>query len=309
MARFDESANISWAEDMEEAGIHVTYGVVGLKTHSKVIFVVRRDYNGLRRYVHIGTGNYHAGTARQYSDLGLLSSDPVLGDDLTELFNYLTTGYAPIRKYRKILPCPNLLKNALLEKIDREIAQHGKSGGGKIIFKCNALEDKEITRALYQASQAGVKIDLIIRDSCRLRPGIKGLSENVSVISIVGRFLEHTRIYYFRNGGAEEYYIGSADLMKRNLESRVEVVTPVEDVDLQAQLKTVLEVQLENIRNCWEMDADGHYTQRSGKGGEQNRSVDALFINLAEKRLAKTPWLKDKKQKKARKLEKSRKRN
>ncbi len=309
MARFDESANISWAEDMEEAGIHVTYGVVGLKTHSKVIFVVRRDYDGLRRYVHIGTGNYHAGTARQYSDLGLLSSDPVLGDDLTEFFNYLTTGYAPIRKYKKIIPCPNLLKKALLDKIDREIGQHGKYGGGKIIFKCNALEDKDITRALYRASQAGVEIDLIIRDSCRLRPGIKGLSDNVSVISIVGRFLEHSRIYYFKNNGEEEYYIGSADLMKRNLESRVEVVTPVEDFDLQAQLQIILEIQLENLRNCWEMDADGHYTQRKGKGKEQDRSVDELLIELAESRLARTPWLKNKKQKKLRKQEKGRKRN
>ncbi len=309
MARFDESANISWAEELEEAGIHVTYGVVGLKTHSKVIFVVRRDYNGLRRYVHIGTGNYHAGTARQYCDLGMLSSDPVLGDDLTELFNYLTTGYAPIRKYKKILPCPNLLKKALLEKIDREIQHHVKSGEGRIVFKCNALEDKDITRALYRASQAGVKIDLIIRDSCRLRPGIKGLSENVTVISIVGRFLEHARIYYFRNSGTEEYYIGSADLMKRNLESRVEVVTPVENPDLQAQLRTVLEVQLENRRNCWEMDADGHYTQRKAKNGEQSRSVDELFIQLAESRLARIPGLKNKKQKKNRKQEKGRKRN
>ncbi|MFN2354180.1 MAG: polyphosphate kinase 1, partial [Desulfopila sp.] len=229
MARFDESANISWAEELEKAGIHVTYGVVGLKTHSKVIFVVRRDYDGLRRYVHLGTGNYHAGTARQYSDIGMLSCDPVLGDDLTEFFNYLTTGYSPVRLYKKILPCPNMLKNALLEKIEREIELHTGAGEGRIIFKCNALEDKDITRALYRASQAGGSIDLIIRDSCRLRPGIPGLSDNVRVISIVGRFLEHARIYYFKNGGQEEYYFGSADLMKRNLESRVEVVTPVED--------------------------------------------------------------------------------
>ncbi|MDJ0621997.1 MAG: polyphosphate kinase 1 [Desulfocapsaceae bacterium] len=309
MARFDESANISWAEELEEAGIHVTYGVVGLKTHSKVIFVVRRDYDGLRRYVHIGTGNYHAGTARQYCDIGMLSSDPILGDDLTELFNYLTTGYAPVRKYKKILPCPNMLKKALLEKIDREIEQHGASGEGRIVFKCNALEDKDITRALYRASQAGVKIDLIIRDSCRLRPGIPGLSDNISVISIVGRFLEHARIYYFRNGGEEEYYFGSADLMKRNLESRVEVVTPVEDFDLQAQLQVILEVQLENKRNCWEMEKDGHYVQRHDQNGDQSRSVDELFIELAESRLASTPGVKKKKLKKARKLMKGRKRN
>ncbi len=239
----------------------------------------------------------------------MLSSDPILGDDLTELFNYLTTGYAPVRKYKKILPCPNMLKKALLEKIDREIEQHGASGEGRIVFKCNALEDKDITRALYRASQAGVKIDLIIRDSCRLRPGIPGLSDNISVISIVGRFLEHARIYYFRNGGEEEYYFGSADLMKRNLESRVEVVTPVEDFDLQAQLQVILEVQLENKRNCWEMEKDGHYVQRHDQNGDQSRSVDELFIELAESRLASTPGVKKKKLKKARKLMKGRKRN
>ncbi len=289
MARFDESANISWAEELEEAGIHVTYGVVGLKTHSKVIFVVRRDFNGLKRYVHIGTGNYHAGTARQYCDLGLMSSDPVLGEDLTELFNYLTMGYAPMRKYKKILPCPNMLKSALLQKITREIAQHQKSGEGLIQFKCNALEDKDITRALYTASQAGVKVDLIIRDTCRLRPGITGLSENVSVISVVGRFLEHARVFYFRNNGEDEYYIGSADLMKRNLESRVEVVTPVEDLQLQQLLREMLDVQLTNTRSCWEMDKDGHYHQRQPESGKKSATVHEVLDALAHKRLAKAP--------------------
>lgn len=308
MARFDESANISWAEELEEAGIHVTYGVVGLKTHSKVIFVVRRDYNGLKRYVHIGTGNYHAGTARQYCDLGLLSSDPVLGEDLTELFNYLTTGYAPVRKYRKILPCPNMLKSALLQKITREIALQQKSGGGLIQFKCNALEDKDITRALYMASQAGVKVELIIRDSCRLRPGIPGLSENVSVISIVGRFLEHTRVFYFRNGGEEEYYIGSADLMKRNLESRVEVVTPVEDKGLQQQLREMFDVQLSNRRSCWEMDKDGHYDQRKPQNDKDDQTVHEMLNELAKNRLAKAPGTK-KVKKKLKKLNKKSKRN
>ena len=225
-ARFDEAANIRWANRLEEAGIHVTYGVLGLKTHSKVILVVRRDYNGLRRYAHIGTGNYHAGTARLYSDLGLLTCDPAIGEDLTELFNYLTTGYVPKRLYRKLLPAPKVLKPALLAKIEREI-EHIKAGRpARIQLKMNALEDRDITAALYRASQAGVPVDLIIRDTCRLRPGIPGLSEQVRVVSIVGRFLEHTRIYHFLNGGAEEYFIGSADCMKRNLESRVEVVAP-----------------------------------------------------------------------------------
>ncbi len=309
MARFDESANISWAEELEEAGIHVTYGVVGLKTHSKVIFVVRRDYDGLKRYVHIGTGNYHAGTARLYCDLGLLSSDPVLGEDLTELFNYLTTGYAPMRMYKKLLPCPNLLKNALLQKIDREIELQRKTGDGHIQFKCNALEDKDITQALYKASQEGVKIQLIIRDSCRLRPGIPGLSDNISVISIVGRFLEHTRVYYFKNGGAEEYYIGSADLMKRNLESRVEVVTPVEDRDLQAQLREMLDVQLTNKRSCWEMDGDGRYSQRIPAGTKDDITVHDRLIALAENRLAKVENSKKKKKDKSAELDKKKKRN
>ncbi|MBM9606566.1 polyphosphate kinase 1 [Desulfopila inferna] len=307
MARFDESANISWAEELEEAGIHVTFGVVGLKTHSKVIFVVRRDYNGLKRYMHIGTGNYHAGTARQYSDIGLLSCDPVLGKDLTELFNYLTTGYAPVRKYKKILPCPNMLKRALLQKITREMELHQTSGGGLIQFKCNALEDKEITSALYRASQAGVRIQLILRDSCRLRPGIAGLSENISVISIVGRFLEHARVYYFRNGGKEEYYIGSADLMKRNLEARVEVVTPIEDADLQAQLREMLNAQLENTRSGWEMDADGRYTQRQPTS-DKEQTVHDVLIGLAERRQSKISDMK-KKKKNIRKAGKKKKRN
>jgi polyphosphate kinase len=308
MARFDESANIKWAEAMEEAGIHVTYGVVGLKTHSKVIFVVRRDYNGLKRYAHIGTGNYHAGTARQYSDIGLLTDDPVICEDLTELFNYLTTGYAPVRKYQKILPSPNNLKQALLKKINREIDLHSPDNPGLIQFKSNALEDKDITKALYRASQAGVKIDLIIRDTCRLRPGIEGLSDNIRVISIVGRFLEHARIFYFRNGGAEEYFIGSADLMKRNLESRVEVVTPIEDKGCQERLREILDIQLTNSRSVWDMQADGSYVKRTPAKGDDDRTVQEILIELAEKRLAASASSKLKKLKKSGKARK-RKRN
>jgi len=308
MARFDESANIKWAETLEEFGIHVTFGVVGLKTHSKVIFVVRRDYNGLQRYAHIGTGNYHAGTARQYSDLGVLTNDPIICEDLTELFNYLTTGYAPARKYQKILPSPNMLKQALLKKIDREISLHSPENPGLIQFKSNALEDKDITKALYRASQAGVKVDLIIRDSCRLRPGIEGLSDHITVISVVGRFLEHTRIFYFKNGGDEEYFIGSADLMKRNLESRVEVVTPVEDKTLQRRLREILDVQLNNKRSVWDMHADGSYTQRQPDKSDDPRSVHEILISMAESRLAASPLAKKKKSKKRRKTA-ARKRN
>jgi polyphosphate kinase len=282
-ARFDESANIRWAERLEEAGVHVTYGVVGLKTHSKVIFVVRRDFDGLRRYAHIGTGNYHAGTARMYSDLGLLTCDPIISKDLTELFNYLTTGYAPDRNYLKLLPSPRVLKKALLDKINREINQHTEKTPGHIQFKTNALEDKEITAALYRASMAGVKIDLIVRDSCRLRPGIHGLSENVRVVSIVGRFLEHSRMYYFYNSGNEEYFLGSADIMKRNLEDRVEVITPVEVPELRAELRKFLDIQLTDQRSAWEMQSDGSYVQR--KGDEENGSHEKL-IRQAEKRLS-----------------------
>jgi polyphosphate kinase len=261
-ARFDEATNIRLAEQMEHAGIHVTYGVVGLKTHCKVIMIVRQDYNSLRRYVHIGTGNYHADTARIYSDVGLLSCSEPLGNDVTELFNYLTTGFKPRRKYSRLLTAPRFLKKALLAKIERETALHRESGGGMIQFKINALEDGDIVKALYLASQAGVTIDLIVRDTCRLRPGIAGLSETIRVVSIVGRFLEHSRIYYFRNGGAEEYFISSADAMKRNLEARVEVLCPVNTPALARDIRSILDVNLQDSRSAWDMQSDGSYVQR-----------------------------------------------
>ncbi len=284
-ARFDESANIRWANHMEENGIHVAYGVVGLKTHSKVVFVLRRDYDGLRRYAHLGTGNYHSGTARLYSDLGLLTSDPVIGRDLTELFNFLTTGFVPNRGYQKLLPAPKHLKKGLLERIRREIDLHTPESPGLIQFKMNALEDRDVTRALYEASMAGVHVDLIVRDTCRLRPGIPGLSDNVSVISIVGRFLEHARIFYFRNGGDEEYFIGSADLMKRNLESRVETVVPVETTVLRQDLRQIIDAQLQDHRAAWDMRADGSYVQRRPRGDEDRRSSQEVQIELAQRRL------------------------
>lgn len=285
-ARFDESANIRWANYLEEAGIHVSYGVLGLKTHSKLILVVRRDYDGLRRYAHVGTGNYHAGTARIYSDLGLFTCDPLIGEDLTEIFNYLTSGQAPNRNYHKLLPAPTLLKPALLAKIKREIDKHKPGKPGLIRFKMNALEDKDITKALYQAAQAGVEVQLIIRDTCRFRPGIPGLSEHGRVVSIVGRFLEHTRIYHFRNGGEEEFFIGSADCMKRNLESRVEVVTPVEAQELRAYLNEILEIQFNNARSAWEMEADGSYRQRQPLPGQDTRGAQEILNDLASQRAA-----------------------
>lgn len=280
-ARFDEAANIRFANRLEDYGVHVTYGVVGLKTHCKVILVVRQDYNGLRRYAHIGTGNYHPGTARVYTDFGLLTCDDAIGQDLSELFNYLTTGYRPKRAYRKLLPAPKQLKKALLAKIEREITIHTPTAPGLIQFKMNALEDVDITRALYRAARAGVKIDLIVRDTCRLRPGIPGLSETVRVVSIVGRFLEHGRIYYFRNGGQEEYFIGSADCMKRNLESRVEVVVPVDDPSLRKELRNVLDAQLIANRGEWEMQSDGRYLRRDPADGQ--KSSQQVLIDLAEK--------------------------
>ncbi len=280
-ARFDEAANIQFASRLEESGIHVTYGVVGLKTHSKVILVVRQDYNGLRRYAHIGTGNYHAGTARIYSDLGILTGDEEIGADLTELFNYLTTGYKPKRAYRKLIPAPTYLKKALLAKIQREIDLQNAGRRGMIQFKMNALEDSDITKALYKASQAGVRVDLIVRDTCRLRPGIPGVSDNVRVVSIVGKFLEHSRVFYFRNDGNEEYWIGSADSMKRNLESRVEVVAPVDDPSLQEGLRTLIDVQLRPEGDGWWMDSDGSYTRRWARGQQHCQDV---MIEIAEKR-------------------------
>lgn len=279
-ARFDEEANIRWAARLEEAGIHVSYGVVGLKTHCKVVLVVRQDSDRLRRYTHVGTGNYHAGNARSYTDFSLFTCDDTIGQDMTELFNYLTTGYRPKRRYGKILISPKLLKQGLLEKIEREIAVHEREGGGLIQMKMNALEDADVIAALYHAARAGVRIDLIVRDTCRLRPGIPGLSETIRVVSVVGRFLEHARVYYFRNGGDEEYYIGSADCMTRNLESRVETVVPIEAPHLRRELRAVLKLQLADNRSAWDMQSDGSYVQRQGT----EQGTQQLLIDRAERR-------------------------
>ncbi len=284
-ARFDEAANIRWARRLEEVGIHVTYGVVGLKTHTKLILVVRRDFDGIRRYAHIGTGNYHPGTATQYSDLGLLTCDADVGADISELFNYLT-GYASPLRYRKVIVAPHRLKRLLLKKIERECRHAHADEQAHIRFKTNALEDQDITRALYEASQAGVKIELFVRDSCRLRPGIAGLSENVKVISTIGRFLEHSRVFYFRNAGDEEFYIGSADLMRRNLESRVEVVVPIDpsDADSREALRLMFNVQLADQRSAWDMQPDGAYLQRKPRAKGDELGAQELMIALAERR-------------------------
>lgn len=282
-ARFDEAANIRWANRLEEAGIHVSYGVVGYKTHTKATLILRQKPNGkLRRYVHIGTGNYHSGTARQYSDLGLMISDGVVGSDTTELFNLLTSGSLSGRRYKSLLVSPLVMKKALLGKIRREIEHHEKHGNGCIQLKTNALEDADITRALYEAARAGVSIDLIVRDSCRLRPGLPDLTETVRVISILGRFLEHARLYYFHNNGDEEYYIGSADLMSRNLVSRVEVLVPIRNRDLQAELRAMLDLQLNDSEGAWQMDSDGTYRKRTSTEGGRHSQLAMLEIAAEE---------------------------
>ena len=292
-ARFDEAANIRWARRLEAEGIHVNYGVLGLKTHCKLIFVVRRDYAQLRRYYHVGTGNYHSGTSKLYTDLGMLGCDEELGKDFTELFNYIT-GYSPPPSYRKALVAPYRMKHVILERIKRETRHQEEGRDGLIQIKMNALEDVDITRALYEASRAGVKVDLIVRDTCRFRPGIPGLSENARVVSIVGRFLEHARIIYFRNGGAEEYYIGSADMMQRNLESRVEVHAPVEDPEMRQELRLMLDAQLADQRSAWDMQSDGTYIQRAPSDGSGKGAQETL-IGVAERRLAAALKHKEKK--------------
>lgn len=282
-ARFDEAANIRWARRLEAEGIHVNYGVLGFKTHCKLIFVVRRDYARLRRYYHVGTGNYHPGTSKLYTDLGILGCDEDLGQDITELFNYIT-GYSPPPRYRKALVAPYRMKQAILGQIRREIRHHKEGRDGLIQIKMNALEDVDITRALYEASRAGVKVDLVVRDTCRFRPGIPGLSEGARVVSIVGRFLEHARILYFRNGGDEEYYIGSADMMQRNLESRVEVHAPVEDPEMRQELRLILDAQLADQRSAWDMQSDGTYVQRQPANGTV-KGVQETLIDVAKQRL------------------------
>lgn len=289
-ARFDEAANIRWATSMEEAGIHVTYGVLGLKTHCKTLLIIRQDPDRIRRYAHLGTGNYHAGTARFYSDFSLFTCDDTIGADLTELFNYLTTGYTPRRNYDKLLPAPKRLKPALLEKIRREasLAREGKQGFVRI--KSNALQDVDLIRALYEASQAGVRVELILRDTCCLLPGIPGLSENIRVISIVGRFLEHARLFQFGSGTEEEFYLGSADCMKRNLESRVETMIPIEDLGPREVLRHFLDTQWNDRRNAWEMQSDGSYIQRTpssaAKHPSESRGSQESLANYFEARAA-----------------------
>jgi polyphosphate kinase len=258
-ARFDEENNIGWARALEHEGVHVVYGVVGLKVHAKLCMVVRREKDGIHRYVHLGTGNYNATTSRIYTDFGFLTADRTIGEDVANLFNFLT-GYARIETYQKLLVAPVTLRNGIIDRVDREIACHQKNGDGHLIFKMNALVDPLCIVALYRASQAGVKVELQVRGICCLRPGVPGVSENITVSAIVGRFLEHARIYYFHNGGSEEVYLGSADLMPRNLDRRVEVLFPVENPVIRDALVTkILPAQLHDTVKLRYMQADGTY--------------------------------------------------
>ena len=270
-ARFDEANNISWARTLESYGVHVTYGLPGLKTHAKTALVVRKEADGIRRYVHIGTGNYNSRTARVYTDVGLFSCSPSLGADLTDLFNSLT-GYSRQRLYRKLLVAPANMRGRFLEMIERETAHAQAGRPARIIAKMNALVDVDVIDALYRASIAGVEIDLIIRGICCLRPGIPGTSDRIRIVSVIGRFLEHSRVWFFQNDTQPEYWFGSADWMPRNLDRRVEVVAPLDDVSLHPRLRRVLDVCLADNRQAWDLHSDGSYQQRT-PGDEPERGT------------------------------------
>lgn len=281
-ARFDEENNIGWARALEKAGVHVVYGFVGLKTHCKVMLVVRKEGEKLKRYVHLGTGNYHPSTAKLYTDLGLFTSDDEVGADISELFNLLT-GYYQVPKWRKIIAAPIGLKERMIDLINQEIKFHKTSGNGHIMLKMNSLVDSDVIKALYQASQAGVKIEMNIRGICCLRPGIPGLSNNILVTSIVDRFLEHSRIFYFHNGGNEIVYAGSADWMPRNFIRRVEVVFPIEDPLIKQRIiKEILQITFSDNIKARILNPDGSYTRVSRSSKDKSLRSQVIFMKLAE---------------------------
>ena len=279
-ARFDEENNILWARKLEKSGVHVVYGVTGLKTHTKITLVVRQEKEKIRRYVHIGTGNYNPKTAKIYTDLGLLSCREDIGADLTDLFNFLT-GYSRQKSYRQLLVAPVSLRERMIEMIQREAENCRKGKAGRIVAKMNSLVDQQVIQNLYEASQAGVEIDLIVRGICCLRPELPNISEKIRVISIIGRFLEHSRIFYFHNAGKEEIYIGSADWMTRNLSRRVEAVTPIESLDIFSDLQEILGVMLADNRKAWELQSDGTFVQRKPQQGEKANSTHDTFMEMA----------------------------
>jgi polyphosphate kinase len=282
-ARFDEESNINWARKLEREGVHVIYGLLGLKTHSKIALVVRKEGEHIRRYMHLATGNYNAITAQLYEDIGMFTCDEDIGADATDLFNYLT-GYSTKQDYRKLLVAPVNLRSGMAALIQREIEHHRKGRPAHLIFKMNALVDPLIIQSLYQASQAGLKIDLIVRGICCLRPGVPGLSENIRVISVVGRFLEHSRVYYFHNGGHEQIYLGSADLMPRNINRRVEVLFPVREMRLIRYLRDdVLETYLNDNIKARLMNSDGTYKRMSVKGNTPRLNSQLWLLNHNQK--------------------------
>jgi polyphosphate kinase len=284
-ARFDERRNIQWARALEEAGVHVVYGQPALKTHVKCVLVVRREGDGVRNYVHIGTGNYNSATARLYTDLGLFSTDEQLGADVADMFNYLT-GYGRPLHYRKIVMAPSNLRDRMIDEIERTIAAHSASQPARIAMKMNALVDGRCIRALYAASRAGVRVDLNVRGICCLRPGVPGISENIHVVSIVGRLLEHSRIYAFERGGEEDVYIASADLMPRNLDHRVEMAVPIAAPDLRAELNDVLERAFADNTNSWQLDEAGVWHRLAPGPGQEPRNLQRELIELHAGRAA-----------------------
>jgi len=281
-ARFDERANIEWARKLEQAGCHVVYGFVGLKTHCKLSLVVRQEADGtLRRYCHIGTGNYHPKTARQYEDLGLLTAAPDVGEDVSELFNHLT-GYSKQTSYQRLLVAPRTLRSGLIQRFEREVDHHLAGRPAHIRIKCNGLVDEAIIDALYRASLAGVPVDIWVRGICALRPGVPGLSENIRVRSVLGRFLEHSRIFAFENGGDAEVWLGSADLMHRNLDRRVEALVRVTDRAQRADLVRLLDMAMDDGTASWWLSGDGTWTRHQyadpPQGGEGGRGEPLLDI-------------------------------
>ena len=281
-ARFDEQANVRWARKLEAAGAHVVYGLMGLKTHAKLSLVVRDEAQGLRLYCHMGTGNYNPKTARFYEDLGMLSADPLLTDDLTKLFNQLS-GFAPHSTYSRLLVAPRTLRSGLLEKIANETAMAKAGRASGIQMKLNSLLDEEFVDALYEASQAGVKVDIVVRGICSLRPGIAGLSKNITVRSILGRFLEHSRIYHFVNGGEDEYWIGSADLMHRNLDRRVESLVRIERPAHKASLQEIFDLSLSDETSSWHQDQDTWKRVSKNSNGEALQDLQSLYIKRYKK--------------------------
>ncbi|MDQ6714592.1 MAG: polyphosphate kinase, partial [Actinomycetota bacterium] len=286
-ARFDEVNNISWARKLEQAGVHVVYGIVGLKTHAKLCLVVRQEAEGLVRYCHIGTGNYNPKTARSYEDIGVLTRDPQVAEDMTRLFNQLS-GIAPRSRFKRLLVAPRTVRSGLLEQIEAETERHEKSGDGHIVLKVNSIVDEQIIDGLYLASQAGVRVDIWVRGICALRPGVEGLSETISVRSTLGRFLEHSRVFWFGSGGDPQVFIGSADMMHRNLDRRVEALVRITDPSHIAEIRSLLEHGASDSSSRWELSGDGRWTRHHrGPDGEVLTDIQAALIETHIKRRRK----------------------